>query len=271
VWNLANEKLVLMPTFSMLYKKHDYLIPITVIHNHIYEYDIRSANTSVLANSDEFDQNVINKLNTMNKDSRNRSVGLLIQQNKAIGKIIANGIIDAKYLLFTENKIQDGEVVSIKNDAVFIAGRKLKYTDFRSVHFRIKGNYNLYINLNGIEFYYSVRTNQLDIKGIADDIISTEDHQMGMIVFLKKIFCFIVREQQDKLREYLLQFVSDYKSLKLPHQYYREFNEYNFYRTKYYIPNFEFNLLYTGEKDKDMINGIYNYTKFILPLIRKYI
>ena len=48
-----------------------------------------------------------------------------LQRDKAIVDILKAGIIEAKKILFEANDIKDYEVLSIKNDAVFIINRNL--------------------------------------------------------------------------------------------------------------------------------------------------
>ena len=45
----------------------------------------------------------------------------------------------------------------------------------------------------------------------------------------------------------------------------------NIYRTDMATDQFAFNLTSAGEGDKDMINGVYNYKRFVLALIQEYI
>lgn len=257
--------------FSDLYKNTTYITQLSIIQNHIYEYDIKSANISVLRESGKLSEALLDKIAAMDKDTRNQTIGNMIREDKEIWTIIKRGIQDAKYKLFKYNEIKESEVVSIKNDAVFITGRKLKHKTFNNITFRIKGEYNLFVNLNGIEFYYSKRYDDIDVKGIDDKTVNSTDHQNGIIRFLKTVFKYIVYERYDTLRKYLIDFSIKYKKLELPHDYYREFNEYDFYRTNYKVPGFEYNLLSAGDSDKDIINGIYNYTRFVLPIIQKYI
>ena len=91
-----------------------------------------------------------------------------------------------------------------------------------------------------------------------------------MIQFFLQVFKYLAMDQRSELRQFLVQFVRDYKSKKLPHYYYKELNGENIYRTIYEIAGFEYNLLEIGEKDLDIINPVYNYTRYILPIIRMF-
>jgi hypothetical protein len=126
------------------------------------------------------------------------------------------------------------------------------------------------MNVEKVEFYYDSKNDSITVKGVRDEVVEHEDHQKGMVQFFKTVFRYVVRDQNDDLRKYLIKFVRDYKAKKLPKEYYREFNGYNFYRTVIENAGFEFNLTELGDADIDIINPIFNYTKYILPIVRQF-
>lgn len=258
-------------SYSDLYKKTQYITPLQIIENRIVEYDIKSANISALEHSGKIDPDIIEKLRSVDKKTREVRVGKMIADNKNIGKIIKNGILFARMELFRTNHIITDEVVSIKNDAVFIAGKKLKHTDFGSFHFVRKNVYSFYMRLGrNFEFYYDGRNNQTDIKGVGT-IYKEEDYQNGIMIFLNTVFRLRTRGQIQELRDYLIRFTNDYKSMKLPVQYYRELGGSNAYRSTYTVGNMEYIFGIAGEKDKPIINGIYNYKRYVLPMVQAFL
>ena len=263
--------IVLKRTYSDLYKKSSYLTTIPMIQNRIYEYDIHAANLSMLKQSGKIDPKALAILSKMDKKPREIAVGKMIRTNKQFGVIIKRGILKAREQLFRENQIQDYEVLSIKNDAVFVIGRKLKHTVFGDVEFRLKNQYSMFQNIDKIEFYYDRRRKRIDIKGVKDEVVEHPDHQHGMIQFFMTVFNYASMDQRDDLREYLLEFVHQYKAKELPFQYYRELNSDNIYRTIIELSGFGYNLEEIGQSDLAMINPIYNYTRYILPVIRYYL
>ena len=261
--------------YSELYKKVSYTADVDYVVNRIYEYDIRSANTSALRESGIIDESILSMLEGLDKQTREETIGKMIRREKqskknAIYKAIADGIQSAKEKLFRLNHIQDRDVLANKNDAVFVIGRKLKYTKFGPFEFRPKHTYMGYMNIDKIELYYDKRNKSITIKGIRDEVVEDPDHQKGMIQFFLQVFKYLAMDQRSELRQFLVQFVRDYKSKKLPHYYYKELNGENIYRTIYEIAGFEYNLLEIGEKDLDIINPVYNYTRYILPIIRMF-
>lgn len=263
--------IVLNPTYSTLYKRTQYNTPLDYIQNTIYEYDIRAANLTMLTQQKASDRKTLAMLGELSRDAREIAVGKMIQKNPEIYKIISKGILRARRDLFRVNGIQDYEIVSIRNDAVFIAGRRLKTTVFGEVEFRMKNRYAMFHRIEGIEFLYDKRHSRTDVKGVDDRVVTHPDHQAGMMQFFNTVFQFLCYERRADLSRYLIQFAHDYKAMNLPVAYYRELNSENVYRTKMELAEFSYNMSTAGEGDKDIINPVYNYKRFILPLIQQYI
>lgn len=263
--------IVLQHTCSGLWKKTNYRTSRTKVLDRIYEYDIRSANTSAMRASKKFDRRLLDMLESMPRNLREVTVGNMISKDRKIYKIIATGIRSGREKLFRLNCLQDDEILSIKNDAVFVIGRKLKHTKFGPIEFKLKGQYSMYQLIEKIEYYYDGRAKTVTLKGVNDKIVQHPDHQEGMMVFLNTVFRYVSRDQIDELREYLIQFVHDYKAKRLPHQYYRELNSANLYRTDMDIAGFVYNLDTATDRDLDIINPVYNYKRFILPILQQYL
>lgn len=258
-------------TYSTMYRKSNYLCPLTFVQNRIIEYDLKAANISALRASGKVKDEILDKLLITDKLEREIIVGKMRRRNHNFTKIIQRGITRAKEKLFEANLIQDSEILSIKNDAVFIIGRKLKHTKFGPYEFVAKNVYSLYLIIDKTEFYYDRRHKSVDIKGVNDAVVGEQDHQDGMIQFFVKVFGYLIQDRRQDLRKYLIQFSDDYKAKRLPVQYYRELNSTNVYRTIIELTDYGFNLVSAGDSDRDIINGIYNYTKYILPIIQTFI
>lgn len=252
--------------YSELYRKRNYLTKKNLVIDRIYEYDIRSANVSALRWSDRFPKEQLDVLEGLPKMEREVAVGKMIRSNKKFQSIIHKGIFQARERLFRYNHIQDEDVLSIKNDAVFIIGKNLKECKFGPMEFRKKNQYAAFMKLDKLELYYDKGHRTVDIKGVRDEVLENEDHKEGMIQFFVSVMTYLVMDQRPRLREYLIDFVHDYKNLKLPYQYYRELNRDNCYRTKYELTGYVFNLDQINQDQVHEINITYNYMRFILPL-----
>jgi len=258
--------------YSELYKRVNYIQrDIDLIQNKITEYDIRSANTSILEQNHKLKKATLEAINSLPGKDRKVIIGKMIKNDPSLQKVIVRGVIRAKRDLFSANLIQDADVLSIKNDAVFIIGRKLRYTSFGAIEFRPKHVYSLYMNIDGTEFYYDKTEQRVSVKGIRDEIVEHPDHQAGMMQFFVTVMKHLMLDRRDALRKYLIEFSSAYKEKKLPPCYYRELSSDNFYRTKMALGDYTFALDYASEDELELIDGVYNYKRFVLPLIQKYI
>ncbi len=262
--------------YSTLYNEMKYTANIDYCMNRIYEYDIRRANTTMMREYSYCSDKEIDRLESMVKIEREKIVGLMIRKDKSLYKLIQKGIIHAKYQLFKENAVKDCEILSIKNDAVFIIGRKLKHTKFDNIEFVLKNEYTGYHIINGVEFYYNKHLNKFDVKGIRDDVIEHDDHIAGMLSFLATIFKYLSSGRMDDMRKYLVKFSNDYKDRALPYYFYRELNSDNLYRAAGNLivkdgnnnRSLSFNYEYINNSMLDDINITFNYMFYVLPIIR---
>ena len=264
--------LVLTPKFSKLYERTSYLNKkVDLVINSIIEYDIRSANTSSLRNAGALTERELSSIEELPRHDRQVAIGKMIKENPKVGKIIHDQITWAKSNLFRANGIQDEEILSIKNDAVYIIGRKLKSLKFGAMEFRPKSVYSAYMMLDGLEVYYDGKEKRVDIKGISDDILEIEDHQKGILSFMATCMGYIVRDRRDALTKYLIEYTSQYKKKELPVEHYRELSKYNAYRLSFPGDTMAFYLEQISEEDLKDVSGIYNFNRIILPMIQRFI
>ncbi|MCM1230271.1 MAG: hypothetical protein NC489_09060 [Ruminococcus flavefaciens] len=243
----------------------------TRIINRIYEYDIRSANTSSLRTAKKLKVATLDELEQLPRHDREVQIGKMIAQDRSIGKVIKREISRAKQQLFMANHVQDEEVLSVKNDAVFIIGRRLPVRQFGFMEFKEKNVYAGYLYMDKLELYYDRKHRTVDIKGIKDEIVKDPDHQKGIVSFLAQVMEYLVMDRMDALRRYLIEFTDDYKSKRLPVEFYKEMSGDNGYRSLMELATFYFQMQTASEEDKETINGIYNFKRFVLPMIQMFV
>lgn len=256
--------------YSELWQKTTYLTKEPYIIDRVYEYDIKAANVSSLLTAG-YDSKALETLLKLPKKTREVAIGKMIRQDKKIGKLIKKEITRAREQLFRSNSLIDTDIVSIKNDAVFVRGRSLEYTTFGHMEFRLKNQYAAFVQFDKLELYYNRRKKTVDIKGVNDEVVQEQDHQNGIIKFLVKVMEFLVMDRRDALRKYLIEFSHEYKARELPVVYYRELNTFNVYRTIYELAGYSYDLTMVDQKDVKMINIVYNYLRYVLPMIRMFI
>lgn len=228
----------------MLYEKVNYTQDIALLKNtNIYEYDIAKANISVLLNRGQIDSSLYDFLFNQDNMVRKIMVGNMEKLNKQLIKEKQQGIIDAKKYLFEANHIQDNEVLSIKNDAVFITREldpnKLQYGNAR---FTLRNRYNLFIRILRLQLFYLLdqRNNLevLDIKGIKDEVLEKQEDYM--VDFIKELLFTFMTEGAGKALLLLRTFNRNYMNRELDINYYRD--------------------LYTGRFPLDTGSDIFSYS-----------
>lgn len=219
----------------MLYDNINYSLDISYLNNvFIREYDISKANINVLYSKGIIDEKVYNDLYNAERMVRQRYVGML-QKDKTIMETLKKGIIEAKKCLFEANDIKDYEVLSIKNDAVFIINRKLITTKFGLINFLNKNTYTSFYKFNNLELYYYYnnidKSECLDIKGISDAKLVL--HDQYMMQFLKDLFYTVQMNGVEVAMRLLKDFYNSYINLNLDIGYYRKFNNDSDYHYKF--------------------------------------
>lgn len=205
-----------------------------LINTFIREYDMSKANISVLRSANMINDATYQYLYYSDRMVRQTAVGNMIRDNKEVAKVLKRGILDAKRHLFEANQIEDWEVLSIKNDAVFVVGKQLLHTQFGDYYkFAEKNVYTIFLKLEELEVYYYDQFingelfTSIDVKGINDEMLPL--HQNGMIDLICEICYKLQREKIEDTLSYISKIYDDYINLRLPVDYYRNFD----YKSKY--------------------------------------
>lgn len=213
---------------SDLYLKPIYLMNIEfLISTFIREYDISQANINVLLQNNLISQDYYDKLRSLPKLQREITIGCLLRDTPGLSEKLKAGIIDARKVLFESNNIQEHEVLSIKNDAVYIIGRELKYTEFGSISFLNKNTYTSFYKLGNKEIYYMndmvSGLQGIDVKGIKDEQLII--HQNYFLSFLMEVFRLAEVGDIRVLIKYIQDFYLDYINYRLNSpEFYRRFD-----------------------------------------------
>ena len=224
---------------TSLWRSVNYKTPVKYfINTFIREYDLSQANINALLYSGNLTEEEYKKYSLMNKQDREKSIGLWIRKDPSIYKAIQNGIIEAKKRLINENNIEEYEIVSIKNDAVFVVGRELHKTEFAPFKFNVKNTYSVYMQLQDLEIYYgdyvdplsnTIKTN-IEVKGISDN--SLIKHQNGILDIICDACYKLQRENIKDTMQWISTIYAEFINRLLPKNYYREFDSYSKYKIK---------------------------------------
>lgn len=212
-----------------LWNQKNYLLDIEyLVATRISEYDIRKANISVLYSEGIISKDYYEYLYSADRMTRQVEVGYMIKNNPEVGKTLANGIEKYRRLFFESNNISDNDVLSIKNDAVFIINKLPNITKFGEVvEFINKNIYSSYIRLQKKEVYFRSdiinNTSQIDIKGISDNKLLL--HRDYILTVIADIMYYIEIGEIKSAIDYLTGFYDRYIQRKLPIEYYRNFDD----------------------------------------------
>ena len=197
-----------------------------ILNSFIREYDLSKANINALYSRGVIDKAMYDNLYSADKAIREKQIGLMIRSDKNIYKEIQAGIMEAKRNLILSNNIDLEDIVSIKNDAVFVMNNKLENTTFGLMDFKLKNTYTIYIKINRYEFYYYFNSynqeEKLDVKGINDNKL--EYHRNHFMDFLLALFNTLQVDSIIPAVNILQNFSLAYINRQLDPNYYRKFN-----------------------------------------------
>lgn len=232
-----------------------------IINGEIIEYDIKAAGLNLAKEFGYIPKPILDKLETMDKKTRNIKMGLLKKKDEQISKKENEAFIEARRLFIVTNKLSVEDIVAIKKDAIFVS-RRCNNNKFGNIEFIPKNKYTSYMELNKLEFYYN--SNQLDIKGIGNSVY--DQHKNYMIDFFNNYFALMELDNKAKLIDYVTNFVFRYKSRLLDLEYYREMNVQSMYRLNIIVEKNVYGLDNIDNSSFNSIDISYNYFKYLVPI-----
>ena len=237
----------------------------------ISEYDIKSAGFSVIKYKKLLPDDIIEKLENMNKLSRNIQIGLYMREQKTLAKEINDTLAEVRKEFIIQNNLEEEDILSIKKDAIFVIRKKpTNLLIFGYFQFRPKDVFTSYMNLNNKEFYYSSLDKSFLIKGLSE----TRDYMYGekiddidydtepLLKDIKHFMALAEKISQDALYGQLLRYRHKYLNKELEKKTYR-----NLLTGYYDLVNNNFKL---KDIDNELMKDLdisYNYVNYILPMI----
>ena len=230
-------------------------------HESIEEWDIRSANTSLMRYYELANPKLIEKFEKMEKRDREPAVGLYLRKNKDAAVALEKAFTDIINEFLTANGLDiEMDVISIKKDSVFVRNKVIRCNEFGDVKFIKKNSYNGCLLIPNYEFYYS--RNMIDVKGVSDDVLDL--HQDGMLALIS----MMMQESNNwtELNQFMKEYAIAYKTRQLPFNAYREFTSSSKFRVNLYGSE-----MMMDEIDEDLIDDVdisHNYTKVYIPALK---
>lgn len=146
--------------------------------NYIREYDISKCNINILKTRNRINDSLYKELFYSDRLYRQTYIGNMIKSDPSIYKDISEGIKTYRNLFFKENRINEEDILCIKNDAIFTINKEAKITKFDDiVLFVCKNTYTSFVKLKNMEIYYNSINDMIDIKGIQKDKSKFKNHE----------------------------------------------------------------------------------------------
>lgn len=229
----------------------------------IVEWDISSANTSLMEFYHLKPQKVIERLRQLPKEQRVVKVGLMLQKDKDFSKALQKAFDDITTLFVEANGLTSEDIIAVKKDAVYVKNHVITVQDFGGcVHFVPKNTYHAYYYIDPLEIY--VGTKVIDVKGIGDENLPL--HKSGILQMIGDVTRLCEVGDLYGLNEYMHSVADAYKKRELPIDWYREFNANSCFK---WVDGDGYVLLSDiREDDLSEVDITHNYMKVILPLIQ---
>lgn len=232
-------------------------------HELIDEWDIRSANTSLMKYYKLASPAIISKLEKMEKRDREPAVGRISQKDKSFSAALEKAFTDIINEFITANQLNpDTDIISIKKDSVFVRNKNIQYHEFGNgaVNFINKNSYAGCLLIPNYEFYYA--KDKIDVKGISDDVLHL--HEDGILAFIS----MMMQESNNwiELNRFMKEYTVAYKTRQLPFNAYREFTSVSKFRVSLYG-----NEVLMDNIDEDLIEDTdisFNYEKIYLQALK---
>lgn len=234
----------------------------------ICEYDIKNAGFNLAKYYKLLDDDTIKMLSDIPKRERTIMIGKMMRDNPEFNKELSESFELIRKKFVNKNNITDNDILSIKKDAIFVIDKKCVCIKFKNIEFVCKNKYTSFHRFGNIELYYNSSTNDLDVKGINNDVLYK--HEL-MLIVLKNIFKMVEQKDTDKLTSYIKRFVVAYKTGDIDPGIYRQFNSASSFIIKSNpSSSCEYGLDSISGYDVNNIDKSYNYMNIILPIIQRY-
>lgn len=258
---------------SDLYLRDTYLNKnIDILSNQIIiEYDLKSANTSLCREYKLLPTEKIDKIANMKREDRVKTIGKLMRKDSEFKEGLKSAFVDIRRRFFGANKIQDGDILAIRKDAIFCL-REVEQDTFGYCKFSSKNRYSSFLRLDRLELYYNSKGKFygdkaiVDVKGINDDILMKHDE--FMLEFFRTLFKHIETSPKATQIHYVRRFVDKYKRRELEVGYYREFNQDSIIRLNNRTETYDDEVFIPFEDKQPELNIDYNFFNILLPIVK---
>lgn len=242
-----------------------------IISGFIREYDIKQSNINIFYKYGVINEEQYEYYQKADRFTRQRDMGLM-QRDPKISKILQEGVLEAKRMFFEANDICEEDILSIKNDAVFVINKIPSVTKFDNIEFVNKNIYTSYYKLGALELYYFYdpinNVENIDVKGIDDKVLKL--HEDYFLEFLKVVFSSVQTEGIKDTLDIIITFYKQYINKELDIGYYRNFDSESVYSIRTDISNYSIYKAYFLEEHNKYDLDISCNLQYIIQLYKYY-
>lgn len=230
----------------------------------IIEYDMKRAGLSIIKENNLLPEDHIQALEKKEKRVADEEIGKLNYKIKGFSKTLEDYKRQYRIKFGELNDLINEDIVAVKSDAIFCKKycENTKITD--NIMFREKNYYHAMMKLGSkIELYWNEDTNDIHVNGIKDDMVVL--HKDYLLKDIAEIMSRMASYDYKRAVRKLIKLMDDYKNLRLPIGYYREFKPECSYMIM--VDDNVGTVSNVGEDFKDQVVIHYNYVNVFLPIL----
>lgn len=231
-----------------------------VVNEEIVEWDIRSANISILREFGITPERILQRFEKQSKKKRVAYIGKYMTSHRDQLTAMEDAYGDVIRTFISNNGLEDSDILAISRDAVFVKNRRIPFpTIGEHIEFVPKNHYHSLVGLPRYRFY--VADDRIDVKGISDTVLPK--HENGILLFIREVLSSY--SDLNALNTYLRDFSKAYKLKELDFDMYREFNTESTFNIK--TDDMSMKLDYITEELMMYLDISFNYIHIYLPVL----
>ena len=245
---------------SELYERKIYTLPIKYLFNtYIREYDISKCNVNVLLYKGIINKEEYTKIMNLSREYRQVHIGYILKDER-INRAFEEGLTEVRKSFLEMNELNEGDILSIKNDAIFVINKIPTCTSIGNIRFLNKNTYTSFLKLANMEIYYGLdrqsNTEVIDVKGINDSKL--EFHKNGILDIICNTLWYISNGDSPTAIDYISDTYKKYINKQLPIDCYRNFDNMSMYDIVVYDHRYGVHHLNNTPENLELLDISYN-------------
>lgn len=243
-----------------IYERKNYTLPINYLFNtYIREYDISKCNVNILLYKGIINEEEYNKIMNLSREYRQVHIGYILKDER-VNKAFEEGLVEIRKKFLEINDLREEDILSIKNDAIFVINKVPIYTTIGNIRFINKNTYTSFMKLAHMEIYYGLdkqnNSEVIDVKGINDSKL--ELHKNTILDIICNVLWYISNGDSRTAVDYINDVYNKYIRKELPIDYYRAFDNMSMYNIVVGDHRYGLHHLNNTKENFDLLDISYN-------------